>query len=167
MDVVCFRPRPNANLNDTFIEWGTKAIPRFNGMFAFVLFDKERHRILMARDRYGIKPVYMAKTPKSYLIGSEIKSFLEHPDFSVGVNLQALNEYFTFQNMLSDQTLFEGVQVFPPGHYQEFQKNPGTGNWDSHHPIQYWDFSFHSNGARHDPKELADQLYSLLVQAVE
>ncbi len=154
-------------LLNALIEWGTRAIPKLNGMFAFVLFDKNRQRILMARDRYGIKPLYIAETPKGYLIGSEIKSFLEHPDFTVRVNLEALNEYFTFQNMLGSRTLFEGVRVLPPGYFQAFQKNSGTEAWDAQPPIQYWDFSFHSNGIRHDPKELADQLYSLLVQAVQ
>src|SRR5262249_13768798 len=87
-------------------EWGTNAISRFNGMFAFALWDQAERRLLLARDRYGMKPLYYAQVNGTIAFGSEIKALLAHPAIGASLDLEALLEYMTFQNMFSERTLF-------------------------------------------------------------
>ena len=71
--------------------------------------------LFLARDRYGIKPLYHTQVGADFLFGSEIKSLLRHPDMHVEASLPHLLEYFTFQNIFSDGTLFDGVKLLPAG----------------------------------------------------
>ena len=96
-------------------EWGPDCLSRFNGMFAFAIWDRSRRRLFLARDRFGIKPLYYAEHDGRFLFGSEIKSLLR-AGLPARVSPEALTEYFTFQNVLSDRTLFDGVRLLPPGH---------------------------------------------------
>ncbi|MGH3104116.1 MAG: asparagine synthase (glutamine-hydrolyzing) [Gaiellaceae bacterium] len=96
-------------------EWGRECVHRFNGMFAFAVWDARRRQLFLARDRFGIKPLYYAVHDDRLLFGSEVKALLE-AGLPVGVSPEALVEYFTFQNVLSDRTLFRGVRLLPAGH---------------------------------------------------
>jgi asparagine synthase (glutamine-hydrolysing) len=96
-------------------EWGPECLSRFNGMFAFAIWDRVRRRLFLARDRFGIKPLYYGEHAGRFFFGSEIKSLLR-AGLPARVSPEALVEYFTFQNVLSDRTLFEGVRILPPGH---------------------------------------------------
>jgi asparagine synthase (glutamine-hydrolysing) len=98
-----------------FEEWGPRCLDRFNGMFAFAIWDTRRRRMFLARDRFGIKPLYYAFHDGRFLFGSEIKALLR-AGLPRRVSPEALVEYFTFQNILSDRTLFEGVRILPAGH---------------------------------------------------
>src|SRR4029077_19354250 len=86
--------------------WGAKCVDRFNGMFAFAVWDRRLRRVFLARDRYGIKPLYYYRDGRMVAFASEIKALLQHPTISARVSLPALSEYFTFQNIFSDLTLF-------------------------------------------------------------
>jgi asparagine synthase (glutamine-hydrolysing) len=143
-------------------EWGEACLDRFNGMFAFALWDGRRDELFLARDRYGIKPLYYVQIGHAFVFGSEIKSFLEHPDFRVEVSLPHLLEYFTFQNIFSDATLFRGVNLLPPGHSMTV---PAQG--DPTPPRRYWDFDFHEEDGRASDEEYAEELDRLFRQAVE
>ena len=88
-------------------EWGSDALLKFNGMFALAFWDRKEKSLLLARDRYGIKPLYYFLDGKSLIFGSEQKSILEEPSFEKKINKRALLEYFTFQNIFTDQTLLE------------------------------------------------------------
>ena len=94
--------------------WGTDALVRFNGMFALCLWDAERRELLLARDRYGIKPMYVTHRGDTVLFGSEVKALLAHPALTAGIDLLALREYLTFQNLFTDRTLFSDVRLMPP-----------------------------------------------------
>ena len=72
-------------------------------------------RLILARDRWGIKPLYYARVGDTFVLGSEVKSFLEVPGFRARLDLQAATEYLTFQNMFSDRTLFADVRTLPAG----------------------------------------------------
>ncbi len=102
---------------NAFEEWGPSCVERFNGMFGLAIFDRQRRSLFLARDRYGIKPVYYAQLGSLFLFGSEIKSMLEHEALSARVSLPHLLEYFTFQNLFTEGTLFKDVAVLPAGHY--------------------------------------------------
>ncbi len=149
------------------MEWGEAAIPRFNGMFSLLFLDRAAGRMVAARDRYGIKPLYVASLPVGYLFGSEIKSFLKHPDFKVRVNLGALNEYFTFQNLLDSETLFQDVKILAPGSYQLYTYSPDEERWRALPPVRYWDFHFASDPHLTDPEETSNLIREAMQKAVE
>jgi asparagine synthase (glutamine-hydrolysing) len=148
------------------IEWGEKAVPRFNGMFSFLFLDRAERRVLAARDRYGIKPLYIASLPGGYLFGSEIKSFLKHPGFRVDLNLRALGEYFTFQNLLDSETLFQDVTILGPGSYRVYTYGGDDPKWRPSPPVRYWDFHFGSDAGITDPEEASSAVRRLIEHAV-
>jgi len=96
-------------------QWGPACLRRFNGHFAFALYDPIRRTVVMARDRFGVKPLYFCDAGSYLAFASEIKGLLALPGISAKLCLPALNEYFTFQNIFSDRTLFEGIRLLPPG----------------------------------------------------
>ena len=152
-------------------EWGTDCIHRFNGMFALALYDSRNQKVWLARDRYGIKPLYYTLTNEgTFLFGSEIKSILEYLPETPDVDLAALNEYFSFQNIFSDRTLFSGIKLLPPGHCLELDLSHVALNPDligrKISKTKYWDFDF-GQETKTSANELEDQLYYRLTQAVE
>ncbi len=103
-------------------EWGSELIAMLRGMFSFAIWDATKKLLLCARDPFGIKPLYYYQTKDGGLIfGSEIKSFLEHPDFVKAVNPEALRPYLSFQYPAGDITFFKGVYSLPQGHYMTWQ----------------------------------------------
>lgn len=98
-------------------EWDTDLPVRLRGMFAFVIWDTEKKCLFGARDMFGIKPFYYAQMKDLFFLGSEIKSFLEHPDFDKQFRKEALNEYLHFQFVPTQETFFRGVYCLEPGHY--------------------------------------------------
>ncbi len=98
-------------------KYGDKLASHLRGMYAFVIFDMAKNRIYGARDIFGIKPFYYYRTESgNYIFGSEIKAFLEHPEFVKKLNKDALRPYLTFQYSSLDETFFEGVYKLPPAH---------------------------------------------------
>jgi asparagine synthase (glutamine-hydrolysing) len=97
--------------------WGTDALVKFNGMFALALWDRKKRSLLLARDRYGIKPVYYSQQNNIFSFGSEQKAITAQPGFRKALNKPALMEYFTFQNIFTDQTLLQDVKILPAGCY--------------------------------------------------
>ena len=82
-------------------------------MFAFALWDAKKRTLYLARDRFGIKPLYWYQLNNLFIFASEIKAILAHPDISAKINYDALNEYFTFQNLFRFHTLFKGINLLP------------------------------------------------------
>lgn len=98
-------------------EYGEDLPRRLRGMFAFVIWDKNRRRLFGARDYFGIKPFYYAKMNGAFMFGSEIKSFLDHPLFSKELNLSALEGYLSFwYSPPGEDTFFKGVHKLPAAH---------------------------------------------------
>jgi asparagine synthase (glutamine-hydrolysing) len=143
--------------------WGLKALDKLNGMFAFALWDKQEQKLLLARDRYGIKPLYYALTSNTLAFGSEQKAVLAQPGFAPSIDMEALLEYFTFQNIFTDKTLVQGVKMFPAGHYGilDFSK-PNNGL----QLTQYWDFDFSEPTGKIDKQAYQEELNRLFRQAV-
>ncbi len=96
--------------------WGPDCVSRFNGMFAFALWDEKLQQLLLARDHLGIKPLYYAWAGKRLLFASEIKALLEDTACPRAVDLGALAQLFTLRYVLSPDTVFEGVKKLPPAH---------------------------------------------------
>lgn len=143
-------------------EWGRNCLDRFNGMFAFAIWDAAARRLFIARDRYGVKPLYYYVDDHVLLFASEVKALLAHPAMSVEVDSQALLEYFTFQNVFTDRTLFRGIKLLPPGHWACADVGaPGRLSTQ-----EYWDFDFQEPARRRAPQEYEEELSELLSQAV-
>ncbi|MDN5081912.1 asparagine synthase (glutamine-hydrolyzing) [Aliarcobacter butzleri] len=146
-----------------YIEWGIECIKRFNGMFAFSLYDNFNKKFYLCRDRYGIKPAYYHITQdKTFIYASEIKSILEYKDYKSEVDKEALLEYFTFQNIFTNKTLHKDIQILEAGHYfeidllsKEIEKK------------QYWDFDFSQSETIKDEREYIEELDRLFTQAVQ
>lgn len=146
-----------------YVEWGIECINKFNGMFAFSLYDNFKKKFYLARDRYGIKPVYYHETKeKTFIYASEIKSILEYKDYQSEVDKEALLEYFTFQNIFTNKTLHKDIQILEAGHYLEIDllsKNIKK--------TQYWDFDFSEPETIKDEREYIEELDRLFVQSVK
>lgn len=105
-------------------EWGIeKLLKKLVGMFAFVIYDKKEKKVCGARDHFGIKPFYYYKKDNEFFFGSEIKSFLEHPDFQKEVNKDALKMFLIFQYSIHEETFFKNVYKLKPGHYFIWKNN--------------------------------------------
>lgn len=100
-----------------FEEWGEDLVARLRGMFAFVIFNRKDNSMFGARDMFGIKPFYYTKMNGSLIFGSEIKAFLDHPDFKKELNEEALAHYLSFQYSPTEETFFKNVFKLPPAHY--------------------------------------------------
>lgn len=141
-------------------EWGLDSLNRLNGMFAFALWDGDRQRLVLARDRFGIKPLYYLWDGRTLVFASEIKAILEHPAAPRRVGLSALNQYFTFQNTLTDETLFDEIRIVEAGHclvLERAQSEPYTH--------KYWDFDLNRT-IDISYAEAEEELYRLFTQAV-
>jgi asparagine synthase (glutamine-hydrolysing) len=144
-------------------EWGAACVRRFNGMFAFAVWDRVRRRLFLARDRYGVKPLYWYLRDGAFVFASEVKAILVHPRVSPTVSGPALREYFAFQNVFSDLTLFDGIRLLPPGSILTLEVAAGA------EPMieRYWDFPTPDESLeRADPRELEERLLFLFQQAV-
>lgn len=97
-------------------EWGEGVLNRLRGMFAFIIFDKKKNELFGARDFFGIKPFYYAQMGETFMWGSEIKSFLDHPHFNKELNTDVLETYLTFQYSPTAETFFKGVYKLPAAH---------------------------------------------------
>ena len=105
-----------------FEEWGEKLLPRLRGMFGFAIFNREDNSLFIARDYFGIKPVYYTRLADGRLVyGSEIKSILLHPDVEKRFNPKALDNYLSFQYSVPDETFFEGIFCLPPAHFLRYK----------------------------------------------
>lgn len=96
-------------------EWGTACVERFNGMFAFAIWDAPRQRFFLARDRFGKKPFYFRQTADTLLFASEVKALLSFPGVVAKVNQVALWDYFAYRYVPAPATLFEGIRKLMPG----------------------------------------------------
>lgn len=103
-------------------QWGSACVKRFNGMFAFALWDARKRELFLARDHLGIKPLYYVRIGNQMLFASEIKALLRCPGCPREVELEALAELFTFRYVPSPKTLFKGIMKLPPAHCMKISR---------------------------------------------
>lgn len=121
-------------------EWGEKLLDRLRGMFAFVIYNKNTGELFGARDFFGIKPFYYAQMDGTFMWGSEIKSFLDHPAFKKELNTDVLETYLTFQYSPTEDTFFKNVKKLLPAHC--FTYKDGKLNIR-----RYWEVKFNADNA--------------------
>ncbi len=101
----------------SYLNWGSEAFRKFNGMFALAIWDARSEQLHLARDRFGIKPLYYFMLPKGIVFGSEIKALLASKQLAQKLNHAGLHEYLYYGNALGSNTLFSGVAKLLPGHH--------------------------------------------------
>lgn len=116
-------------------EYGDEIVKKLRGMFAFVIYNKNTKELFGARDHFGIKPFYYYKMDDLFIYGSEIKSFLVHPDFKKELNEEALKPYLTFQFSALEETFFKNVFKLKEGHM--FTYKDGIMNIKKYYDIKY------------------------------
>lgn len=160
-----FRSQTDSEVILTALEqWGPSALERFNGMFALALWDREQQRLLLARDRYGIKPLYIARQGARLSFASEQKAVLAQPDFDRRLDAEALYEYMTFQNIFTNRTLLRDVTLLQAGHYVTIDLSDGADA--TLKPVQYWDYAFSNPTGPVDRRAYTEELNRLFEQAV-
>ena len=118
-----------------YLEYKEKILNKLRGMFAFIIYDIKNNVVFGARDFFGIKPLYYGLFDNLFLFGSEIKSFLGHPNFKKELNKEALKPYLTFQYSSLNETFFKNVYKLDPGHY--FIYKNGKLKINSYYEIEY------------------------------
>ncbi|MEW8470447.1 MAG: asparagine synthase (glutamine-hydrolyzing) [Candidatus Thiodiazotropha sp.] len=142
-------------------EYGEAFVDHLNGQFAIALWDSREGRLILARDRTGIRPLYTIRNGNRFFFSSEVKSLFAHPAIPREINLTALSEVFTFWTTLPPHSLFESVEMIPPGHILVIEN--GSMNLS-----RYWDWSY-PNEQIDNRKPLADwreELKALMVDSV-
>jgi asparagine synthase (glutamine-hydrolysing) len=140
----------------------TDFVHDLRGMFGLAIWDTRRQRLVLARDRLGIKPLYYTDVGGQLVFGSEIKAILQHPAVAVRPDLTALGQFLALKYVPAPATMFEGIHALPPGHLL-------TCDRDGIKVEQYWDLSFRSSGGDAlvtSEDEAAEQLEQLLIDAV-
>ena len=118
-------------------EWGVELLSKLRGMFAFCIYDKEQKKLLIARDHFGVKPLYYYKKNGVFLFGSEIKSFLVHPKFEKELNQEMLGAYLTFSFTPGEKTFFKDVYKLAPGHYMMVDAQSLEYEIDSYFKLEF------------------------------
>jgi len=106
-----------------------------NGMFSIALWDNNKKKFFLFRDRLGIKPLHYCILDGTLLFGSEIKSILKYPNFKKEINFEALSHYFSFGYIPAPHTIYKNIKKLLPGHYIAYNNNEYTIK-------KYWDIKF-------------------------
>ncbi len=148
-------------LLQAFATWGIGALLRLNGMFAFAIWDRELQTLTLARDRFGVKPLYYTQVGSTFLFASEIKGLLAHGALSATMDVAGLTEYLNFQNFFTDRTLFRGVKLLPQGCTMQLRVGATSAV-----PVRYWNYSFQEPDGTVDDAACLEELDFLFQQAV-
>ncbi|MGC6502741.1 MAG: asparagine synthase (glutamine-hydrolyzing) [Flavobacteriaceae bacterium] len=141
---------------------GISYVEKFNGMFAFAAWNVHEQQLYLCRDRFGIKPLYYWFNGKTLVFSSEIKGIIEHDDYTTDVDLDALNEYFTFQNIFSYNTLFKGVNMLPPANSVVINSRTSFVKHNS-----WWDYDFSNTDNQLSFETAKEKTKTLFEQAVK
>ena len=146
---------------NAYQEWGTDCFNLFDGIFAIIIWDRSENKLTVARDRYGTKPLYYFNNQSLLIFSSEIKPILTHPHVSVDLNKNALDQYFTFQNNLNNETLFKDINMVDAGTFMIYDLNKKTNK-----ATKFWEFNFEEDHSisKNDAIEEVDRLFKLSVE---
>jgi asparagine synthase (glutamine-hydrolysing) len=137
----------------SYEEWGVDCLSRFNGMFAFAIWDSKKKTLFLARDRLGVKPLYYHHG-KNLIFSSEIKAILEH-GISREIDRDAINSFLTYRFIPGDRTILKGIRKLLPGHYLICKDNQVK-------TVRYWQLDWSEK-----PGKYEEQLENLLLDSVE
>ena len=138
-------------------EWGIDLPKKLRGMFAFAIWDREKKTLFCARDNFGIKPFYYYQKDATFLFASEIKSFLEYPDFTKELNEKILGPYLSFSFTPTNETFFKGVYRLEPGSYLLYKE--GKVEIEKYYQIEF-------NPEKRDFKEVVEEINKTMKDSV-
>ncbi|HJQ68474.1 MAG TPA: asparagine synthase (glutamine-hydrolyzing) [Blastocatellia bacterium] len=127
-------------------EYGPESVRRLNGIFALAIWDRREEQLFLARDHFGIKPLYYCREGNRFAFASEVKALLELPGMRREIDFEALNQYLTFLWVPDPATIFDGILKLPAGHYAIYK----DGRFDI---TEYWDMKFPPRDHRYDADE--------------
>jgi len=139
-------------------EFGENLLEKLNGMFAFVLWDKNKNRIFAARDRLGVKPFYYFCDKEKFIFSSEIKAILSY-GIKAEPNFVAINDYLAFQFCLDEKTFFKGINKLQPGHYLVIENSQLRIK-------KYWDIDYIIDN-EHSENYFTEKLTNLIENSVK
>jgi asparagine synthase (glutamine-hydrolysing) len=149
-------------LLESYKEWGVKCLDHLNGTFAFAIFDLERHKIFLARDRAGEKPLYFKPSPDRFIFASELKALMADPSFSRTLDLDSLNCYLTYGYVLGERTILKDTFRLLPGHAMTYDvETQRLNNWC------YWNLPDFQGSQKHSEEEEINELEELLSDSVK
>lgn len=158
-----FRTRSDVEvLLHLYEEHGVDFLDKINGQFAFVIYDRKNRRLFLARDHFGINPLYYTTVNGSFIFASEIKAILEHPQAPREVDLTGLDQILSFPGLVSPRTMFKGIHSLKSGHYLVVENGEVSVR-------EYWDLDYPPLGAGSIGKsenEYVDELKELLTRSV-
>ena len=145
-----------------YAEYGTQLVSKLNGQFAFAIYDKNIQELFLARDHFGICPLFYYMDDEMFLFASEIKALLPHPDVQRAVNFAGLDQIFSFPAIIAPTTLFKGVSSMPPGHFAVLRSRQFKLQeyWDLDYPLKNYTYEQRSEAS------YAEQLEELLLKSV-
>jgi len=148
----------------SYKEWGIRCIERFIGMFAFSILDKVQNKLILIRDRAGVKPLYYYTKEKEFLFSSEIKSLHKYPNFKKELNKEILPYYFQFGYIPAPHTIFKNCYKLEAGHYLEFNIQHSTFNI-----TKYWDVNdfYREEKIDKSESEILDDIENILDDAID
>lgn len=149
-------------ISEGLAAYGVSVFEKFDGMFAIAAWHKPTKALYLSRDRFGVKPLYYWLNGKTILFASEVKAFMAHPEFKVELNKDALNEYFTFQNLFDFQTLFKGVIMLPPANTVKVD----TSNVETIKHNSWWNYDFSQTDDTMSFEDAKNETERLLKNAV-
>ncbi len=153
-----FRSRTDTEvIVHAYEEYGPRCVERFNGMFAFAIWDSSRRELFIARDRLGIKPLYYYFKDGRLAFASEIKAILENPEVEREINYQSLYYYIGYEFVPAPDTIFRNIYKLPPGHFMTFRDGDLK-------VTKYWDLRFESEP--HPQEYYQEQIREMLTESV-
>jgi asparagine synthase (glutamine-hydrolysing) len=137
-----FRSRADVEvIVHAYEEWGAEFVGRLHGMFALAVWDSRTRTLLAARDRAGEKPLYYTPTSEGLLLASEIKALLSRPEVSRELDLEALDQFLTYEYVIAPRTIFSSIRKLPAAHYLLYRNNQVSIHryWDAADvPVRRW-----------------------------
>lgn len=124
-----------------YFEYGFNCLEKLRGMFAFAIYDKEKNKVFIARDRFGIKPLYYYYSGNELFFASELKAILESRSVKREINISAIDSFFTYGYILSPDTIYKSVKKLKPAHFLTIDINSNTVS----NEVQYWNPVFNPN----------------------
>ena len=144
--------------------WGDDCVAQLNGVFGFAIWDRKRKRLLLARDRLGVKPLYYAQSSDAIAFASELKALFAIPWIGREVDLEALDDYLALEYVPSPRSMIAGVRKLPPGHTLSWEQASGETRLR-----QYWDIELEAGEGPSDGvpvKARAETLRELIRECV-
>lgn len=147
---------------EAYRRWGESCVTRFNGMFAFALYDADQDVLFAARDRAGEKPFFYWHHGDTLVFSSELKALMQHPAFSRRLDLSAMNFYLMYGYVPGDMCILQDVRKLPQGHTMQFDRRNNRIKTSC-----YWALPEPQSGVRFDIRALVHEYKSLLTDAVQ